>query len=375
MSNSPEDWPLPILNQCPNNKWRDPRTNKCSTKLDNCPEGKWRNPLTNRCKNIKRLSPQERKIKKILEEREGEVRRNNARKEQNSDSDSDSDSDSEDGELDETVLRAEGFEDVPQITPSVRRNERVNHDNTENNRIHEQLSRIMANPILRTGRQKKKTISQVKCNDPPCARKENLFVDMKPEEFFTPKNNKQNLFVDQGKNKQNLFVDQGKNKQNLFVDQGKNKQNLFSTEAQLKECTEEISILNLRIAELLSENAELKSRTNKIEIEEAATKITSFIRKSIACKKVNNVRITKRTAKKNARLAVQAKRKERELKKLKKKKQKDLEKKKQKDLEKKKKKDLEKKKKKDLEKKAKKKIDKIKKDAENKIKKLVSQVP
>ena len=108
---------------------------------------------------------------------------------------------------------------------------------------------------------------------------------------------------------------------------------------------------------MLSENAELKSRTNKIEIEEAATKITSFIRKSIACKKVNNVRITKRTAKKNARLAVQAKRKERELKRLEKKKQKDLEKKKKKDLEK------------------KKKIDKIKKDAEIKIKKIVSQVP
>ena len=71
----------------------------------------------------------------------------------------------------------------------------------------------------------------------------------------------------------------------------------------------------------------------------------------------DNVRITKRTAKKNARLAVQAKRKERELKRLEKKKQKDLEKKKKKDLEK------------------KKKIDKIKKDAEIKIKKLISQVP
>ena len=142
-----------------------------------------------------------------------------------------------------------------------------------NNRINEQLARIMANPIIRTGRQKKKTISQVRCNDPPCAQKENLFVDMNPEEIFTPRKfvdqgkNKQNLFVDQGKNKQNLFVNQGKNKQNLFVNQGKNKQNLFSTEAQLKECSEEISILNLRIAELLSENAELKSKTNKIEIE------------------------------------------------------------------------------------------------------------
>jgi len=42
MSNSPEDWPVPILDQCPNNKWRDPRTNKCSTKLDNCPEGTYK---------------------------------------------------------------------------------------------------------------------------------------------------------------------------------------------------------------------------------------------------------------------------------------------------------------------------------------------
>ena len=152
--------------------------------------------------------------------------------------------------------------------------------------------------------------------------------------------------------KQNLFVNKGKNKQNLFVDQGKNKQNLFSVEAQLKECTNDNNILNLRIAELLSENAELKSRTNKIEIEEAATKITSFVRKSLACKKVNNVRIAKRTAKKNARLAVQAKRRERELKRLEK-----IKARKQK------------------EKLAKKKIDKIKRDAEIKIKKVVDQVP
>ena len=168
-------------------------------------------------------------------------------------------------------------------------------------------------------------------------------------------NKKQNLFVNKGKNKQNLFVDQGKNKQNLFVDQGKNKQNLFSVEAQLKECTNDNNILNLRIAELLSENAELKSRTNKIEIEEAAIKITSFIRKSLACKKVNKVRITKQTAKKNARLAVQAKRKERELKRLEK-----IKARKQKEKK---------------EKLAKKKIDKIKRNADVKIKKVVSQIP
>ena len=341
MSNSPEDWPVPILDQCPNNKWRDPRNNKCSTKLDICKEGKWRNPITNRCKNIKRLSPQERKLKKFMEEREGEVRRNNARK-ATEDSDSDSDSDSEDGELDETVLRSEGLEDVPRV----RKDEVSTNDNSEKRRIREQLARIMANPIFQEPRQKK--IPTV-CTDPPCSEQP---VD-KATGFLIPQQEE----VSNVNQKQNLFVNQGKNKQNLFVDQGKTKQNLFSVESQLKECTKENNILNLRIAELLSENAELKSRTNKIEIEEAATKITSFVRKSLACKKVNKVRIAKRTAKKNARLAVQAKRKERELKRLEK-----LRARKQKDLEKK-------------EKSNKKKIDKIKRDAEMKIKKVVGQVP
>ena len=126
----------------------------------------------------------------------------------------------------------------------------------------------MANPIFQEPRQKKIPIA---CTDPPCSEQQ---VD-KATGFIIPRQ-------EEVSQKQNLFVNQEKTKQNLFVDQGKTKQNLFSVESQLKECTKDNEILNLRIAELLSENAELKSRTNKIEIEEAATKITSFVRKSLS---------------------------------------------------------------------------------------------
>jgi len=296
MSNSPSDWPRPILDMCPGDKWRDPKNNEC-TDLQKCVTGKWRNPFTNRCKNIKRLNPEERIAFKIQQKNEEDAR--------NSDSDSESESESE-SEPDERELQ-----------------------------IQQQLDRIINNPVFRRPEQndqsrKGELFIEPAQSPPDQSRKGELFIE--PSQSPPDQSRKGELFIEPSQSppdqsgKGELFIEPSQSppdqsgKGELFIEPDQSfvdeTINEFvgdsDCQEKLQECENKIGELSQKITELMIENNQLKNSSKK---EEAALKITSAARRCLACKKISKVREEKRKAKLDAKKAVQKKRREREEKK------------------------------------------------------------